>query len=137
MRIGFLFNHYAVHKVPHAAPYAFELSRRRPDFEVVVTCSSDALVGVRCQKPRPQRGTKAPPPKYKLYRCTTSSGVGPANTRISIPSVIADASTASDVGTACHFGSVVRSRIVGNRLSLRFPTPGYTEIHLIVLNSTP
>jgi len=41
MRIGFLFNHYAVHQVPHAAPYAFELSRRHPKFEVVVACSSE------------------------------------------------------------------------------------------------
>lgn len=40
MRVGFLFNHYAVHQVPHAAPYAFELSRRHPEFEVVIACSS-------------------------------------------------------------------------------------------------
>jgi CDP-glycerol glycerophosphotransferase (TagB/SpsB family) len=40
MRVGFLFNHYAVHQVPHAAPYAFELSRRHPEFDVVVICSS-------------------------------------------------------------------------------------------------
>ena len=41
MRVGFLFNHYAVHQVPHAAPYAFELSRKHPRFEVVIACSSD------------------------------------------------------------------------------------------------
>ena len=41
MRIGFLLNHYAVHQVPHAVPYAFELSRRNPDFEVVIGCSSE------------------------------------------------------------------------------------------------
>jgi hypothetical protein len=40
VRIGFLFNHFFVHQVPHAAPYAFELSRRRPDFEVIIVCSS-------------------------------------------------------------------------------------------------
>ena len=40
MRIGFLFNHYAVHQVPHAAPYAFELSRNYPDLDVVIACSS-------------------------------------------------------------------------------------------------
>ena len=40
MRVGFLFNHYAVHQVPHAAPYAFELSRQRPDYEVIIACSS-------------------------------------------------------------------------------------------------
>jgi hypothetical protein len=40
MRVGFLFNHYAVHQVPHAAPYAFELSRRHPDFDVVIACST-------------------------------------------------------------------------------------------------
>jgi CDP-glycerol glycerophosphotransferase (TagB/SpsB family) len=41
MRVGFLFNHYAVHQVPHAAPYAFELSRNNSDFEVIIACSSD------------------------------------------------------------------------------------------------
>ena len=40
MRVGFLFNHYAVHQVPHAAPYAFELSRKYPDLDVVIACSS-------------------------------------------------------------------------------------------------
>ncbi len=40
MRIGFLFNHYAAHQVPHAAPYAFELSRRHPHMEVIIACSS-------------------------------------------------------------------------------------------------
>jgi CDP-glycerol glycerophosphotransferase (TagB/SpsB family) len=42
MRIGFLFNHYATHQVPHAAPYAFELSRRHADCEVIIACSSQA-----------------------------------------------------------------------------------------------
>jgi hypothetical protein len=42
MRIGFLFNHYFTHQVPHAAPYAFELSRRHPEHEVIVACSSRA-----------------------------------------------------------------------------------------------
>ena len=41
-RVGFLFNHYATHQVPHAAPYAFELSRRHPDIEVTIAASSDA-----------------------------------------------------------------------------------------------
>lgn len=41
MRVGFLFNHYAVHQVPHAAPYAFELSRLRPEIDVILACSSD------------------------------------------------------------------------------------------------
>ena len=60
MRVGFLFNHYAVHQVPHAAPYAFELSRMHPEFEVVIACSSkrqmrfarrigDLFTGHRCQ----------------------------------------------------------------------------------------
>lgn len=40
MRIGFLFNHYSVHQVPHAAPYAFELSRTYPALEVLIVCSS-------------------------------------------------------------------------------------------------
>jgi hypothetical protein len=42
MRVGFLFNHYAPHQVPHAAPYAFELSRLRPDWEIVLACSTPA-----------------------------------------------------------------------------------------------
>lgn len=42
MRVGFLFNHYAEHQVPHAAPYAFELSRRQPATEVVILCSTSA-----------------------------------------------------------------------------------------------
>ncbi|MGI9421017.1 MAG: hypothetical protein ACR2RA_24595 [Geminicoccaceae bacterium] len=40
MRIGFLFNHYAAHQVPHAAPFAFELSRLRDDLEVIIACST-------------------------------------------------------------------------------------------------
>ena len=40
MRVGFLFNHYAVHQVFHAAPYAFELSQRYSNFEVIIVCSS-------------------------------------------------------------------------------------------------
>ena len=44
MRVGFLFNHYAVHQVPHAAPYAFEMSRRHLKAEVVIACSSQAEI---------------------------------------------------------------------------------------------
>jgi hypothetical protein len=40
MRVGFLFNHYAPHQVPHAAPFAFELSRLHPEIEVVIACST-------------------------------------------------------------------------------------------------
>lgn len=36
MRIGFLFNHYASHQILHAAPIAFELSRRWPQADVSV-----------------------------------------------------------------------------------------------------
>lgn len=72
MRVGFLFNHYAVHQVPHTAPYAFELSRRHPGFEVVVACASDAELemareiaglypGHRCRFVRLD-----PPPGYRL-----------------------------------------------------------------------
>lgn len=40
-RVGFLFNHYDVtHHVPHAAPYAFELSRNYRSIDVVIACSS-------------------------------------------------------------------------------------------------
>ncbi len=38
--VGFLFNHYAPHQVAHAAPIAFELSRRHPECAVVVMTSS-------------------------------------------------------------------------------------------------
>ena len=41
LRVGFLFNHYFAHQVPHAVPYAFELSRLYPDFEVIIACSSN------------------------------------------------------------------------------------------------
>lgn len=41
-RIGFLFNHYSDHQVPHAAPFAFELSRRHPQHEVLIACSTEA-----------------------------------------------------------------------------------------------
>ena len=42
VKIGFLFNHYFTHQVPHAAPYAFELSINYPDAEVIIACSSKA-----------------------------------------------------------------------------------------------
>ncbi|PTL36181.1 hypothetical protein CLG94_05845 [Candidatus Methylomirabilis limnetica] len=42
MRIGFLFNHYSPHQVPHATPYAYELSRRHPEFEVIIAASTEA-----------------------------------------------------------------------------------------------
>ncbi len=40
MHIGFLFNHYATHQVPHAVPYAFELSRLHTDLRVTIACST-------------------------------------------------------------------------------------------------
>jgi len=41
LRVGFLFNRsYSPYQVYHAAPYAFELSRRYPDIEVIAACSS-------------------------------------------------------------------------------------------------
>lgn len=40
MRVGFLFNHYFTHQVPQTAPFAFELSRRYPDTQVIIACSS-------------------------------------------------------------------------------------------------
>jgi CDP-glycerol glycerophosphotransferase (TagB/SpsB family) len=41
LRVGFLFNRpYSPYQVPHAAPYAFELSRRYPDIDVIAACSS-------------------------------------------------------------------------------------------------
>jgi hypothetical protein len=60
MRVGFLFNHYAVHQVPHAAPYAFELSRKHPQFEVVIACSSDPEL----------EAAKTIGTLYPGYRCT-------------------------------------------------------------------
>ena len=41
LRIAFLFNHYATHQVAHAAPFAFELSRRDPTALVTIACTSD------------------------------------------------------------------------------------------------
>ena len=40
LRVGFLFNHFFGHQVPHAAPIAFELSRFAPEYEVVLLCST-------------------------------------------------------------------------------------------------
>lgn len=40
MRVGFLLNHYYLHQVPHVVPYAFELSRRFPDFDVTIFSST-------------------------------------------------------------------------------------------------
>ncbi len=39
-KVCFLFNHYFIHQIPHAAPYAFELSRNFPEFQCIVACSS-------------------------------------------------------------------------------------------------
>ncbi|MBI2884518.1 MAG: hypothetical protein HYY11_11535 [Candidatus Methylomirabilis oxyfera] len=44
MRVGFLFNHYSTHQMPHAAPYAYELSRRHPEFEVIIVTATEAEV---------------------------------------------------------------------------------------------
>jgi hypothetical protein len=41
-RIGFLFNHSATHQVGHAAPFAFELSRRSANALVTIACTSEA-----------------------------------------------------------------------------------------------
>lgn len=40
MRIGVLLNHFQSHQVPHATPYAFALSRLRPDWTVDILCST-------------------------------------------------------------------------------------------------
>jgi hypothetical protein len=39
-KIAFLFNHYFTHQIPHAAPFAFELSREYADMNVIIACSS-------------------------------------------------------------------------------------------------
>jgi hypothetical protein len=67
VRIGFLFNHYAPHQVPHAAPFAFELSRRHPEFEVTVACSSDAELELARQI-----GTLYPGSDCRLVRLRTT-----------------------------------------------------------------
>lgn len=46
MRVGFVFNHHAPHQVPHAAPYAYELSRRHREFEVIIATSTEAELAV-------------------------------------------------------------------------------------------
>jgi hypothetical protein len=43
MRAGFLFNHDQIHQVAHSLPIALALARARPDIEVVVATTSDAL----------------------------------------------------------------------------------------------
>jgi hypothetical protein len=40
MRVGFLFNHYFTHQIPQTVPCAFELSKKYPDIEVIIACSS-------------------------------------------------------------------------------------------------
>ncbi len=40
MRVAFLFNHAVSHQVPHAAPFAYVLSREHPELEVIIACSS-------------------------------------------------------------------------------------------------
>ncbi|MCY4362569.1 MAG: hypothetical protein OXE42_10365 [Gammaproteobacteria bacterium] len=40
MRVGFLFNHYLTYQVLHGAPFAFALSRTRPDFHVELLFST-------------------------------------------------------------------------------------------------
>lgn len=42
MQIGVLLNHYEPHQVPHVVPFAFALSRLRPDWQVTILCSSAA-----------------------------------------------------------------------------------------------
>ena len=44
MKVGFLFNHYVAYQVQHGAPYAFQLSRLRPDYQVEILCSTDEAV---------------------------------------------------------------------------------------------
>ena len=36
MKIAFLLNHYDVHQVPHVVPYAFQLSLRHPNSQVLI-----------------------------------------------------------------------------------------------------
>ena len=40
MRVAFLFNHAVSHQVPHAAPFAFVLSRDYPQIDVTIACST-------------------------------------------------------------------------------------------------
>ena len=40
LKVCFLFNQDLTHQVPHAVPYAFELSTKYPDIEVTIACSS-------------------------------------------------------------------------------------------------
>lgn len=42
MQVGVLLNHYEAHQVPHVVPYAFALSRLRPDWRVRILCSTGA-----------------------------------------------------------------------------------------------
>jgi len=42
MQVGVLLNHYEPHQVPHVVPYAFALSRLRPDWRIRILCSTGA-----------------------------------------------------------------------------------------------
>ncbi len=42
--VCFLFNHYLAHQVPHAAPYAFELSRMYDRFDCIIACSDQSVM---------------------------------------------------------------------------------------------
>jgi len=42
MQVGVLLNHYEPHQVPHVVPFAFALSRMRPDWRVRILCSTAA-----------------------------------------------------------------------------------------------
>jgi len=59
MKVCFLFNHDLTHQVPHAAPYAFELSKKYPDIEVIIACSSRQVM----------RYVKRIEPLYPEHRC--------------------------------------------------------------------
>ncbi len=42
MRVGFLFNHEQLHQIPHAISVAYELSKLKKDFEILIITSSDS-----------------------------------------------------------------------------------------------
>ncbi|WP_219894459.1 hypothetical protein [Aquisediminimonas profunda] len=77
MRVGFLFNHDQIHQVAHSLPIALALARARPDVEVVVAMTNDALSN---EVQRLSAGSDLPSVRYE--RLSISSAARKAGARV-------------------------------------------------------
>ncbi len=59
MKIAFLLNHYDIHQVPHVVPYAFELSLRHPNLDVLVLSPGEDQLGFAAKIGRSYPGHRA------------------------------------------------------------------------------